>query len=434
MSGIFISYRCEDGGWWAGGLIYERFAAHFGSAAIFTDIDSIPLGVNFKKHIDEQVGKCDILLAVIGEKWLSMTDDEGPPRFKQRGDVVRLEIQSALKREIPVIPLLVDNTAMPREDKLPKPLREPAFRNGLPIRPPPTFDADVRRLIRGVEKHLENQGGPEQESARRLFAVEALVKRIKLQRLRCVQAGTVFQDTLEDDSSGPEMVVIPAGSFMMGSPEEEADQEDERPQHRVIFEKPFAMGKYAVTFAGYERYCASTGREQPKDAGWGREKRPVIWVSWNDAVAYCKWLSAQTGERYRLPSEAEWEYAARAGTTTAYWWGDDVDANRAHCDGCGSERDGKQSTSVGSFDANDFGLYDMLGNVEEWVQDSWHENYVGAPADGSAWESGGGCRVRMTRGGSWDSYPGLVRSASRNFDWRHTRLHIIGFRLAQELD
>ena len=153
MNAIFISYRRDDSKW-VSGLIHERLAAQFGSDAIFTDIDSIPLGVNFKKHIDEQVGKCDIFLAVIGERWLSATDDEGRPRLEQPGDFVRLEIESALKREIPVIPLLVDDIAMPPANKLPQSLRELALRNGTPIRPKPAFDADVGRLIRGIEKHL----------------------------------------------------------------------------------------------------------------------------------------------------------------------------------------------------------------------------------------------------------------------------------------
>ena len=156
MSGIFISYRRQDSEW-VSGLIYDRLAAHFGPEAIFTDIDSIPLGENFKTYIDEQVGKCDIFLAIIGEQWLNVTDDDNRLRLEQSEDFVRLEIESALKRKIPVIPILVGDTEMPPQDRLPKSLSELALRNGTMIRPKPTLDSDVERLIRGIEKQLSMQ-------------------------------------------------------------------------------------------------------------------------------------------------------------------------------------------------------------------------------------------------------------------------------------
>lgn len=154
MNGIFISYRREDSAF-VTGLIHERLAERFGSDAIFTDIDSIPLGVNFKSYIDEQVGKCDIFLVVIGKEWLTLTDDEGRPRLERPKDFVRLEIESALEREIPVIPLLVGDMRIPSTDELPESLKELAHRNGTPIRPKPSFDSDVERLARGIEKHFE---------------------------------------------------------------------------------------------------------------------------------------------------------------------------------------------------------------------------------------------------------------------------------------
>jgi formylglycine-generating enzyme required for sulfatase activity len=428
VNAIFISYRRDDSKW-VSGLIHERLAAHFGSDAIFTDIDSIPLGVNFKKYIDEQVGKCDIFLAVIGEKWLSVTDDDGRPRLKQPGDFVRLEIESALKREIPVIPLLVDNIAMPPANQLPKSLRELALRNGTPIRSKPAFDADVGRLIRGIEKHLGIQ-----VKAEEAVAVKAVEDAEVAEQPP--SAGGVFRDTLKDGTRGPEMVVVPAGNFLMGSPEDEPEREDnESPQHPATFAKPFAIGKYTVTFDEYDRFCESTGRELPKDENWGRENRPVIHVSWEDAAAYASWLSLRRGKRYRLRTEAEWEYAARAGSETAYWWGDEVGQSRANYLGCGSQWDSKQSAPVGSFPANDFGVHDTAGNVWEWVQDCWHDSYTGAPSDGSAWEEadGGNCDWRVLRGGSWLNGPGSVRSALRNWGVSDSRDDYIGFRLAQDL-
>ncbi|MFZ0258169.1 MAG: SUMF1/EgtB/PvdO family nonheme iron enzyme, partial [Gammaproteobacteria bacterium] len=202
----------------------------------------------------------------------------------------------------------------------------------------------------------------------------------------------------------PEMVVIPAGAFWMGS-DKARDSEaygSEFPRHRVTIDRPFAIGKYEVTFDDYEQFARATGRALPDDEHWGRDHRPVIKVSWEDATAYTEWLSQQTGKRYRLPTEAQWEYAARAGTETRYWWGDDIGRHRANCRGCGSQWDNKQTAPVGSFEANPFGLHDTAGNVWEWVQDCWHDNYEGAPTDGSAWETDD-CRFRVFRGGSWYS-------------------------------
>ena len=166
--------------------------------------------------------------------------------------------------------------------------------------------------------------------------------------------------------------------------------------------------------------------------GWGRGRRPVINVSWDDAVAYTKWLSEQTSKRYRLPSEAEWEYAARAGTTTKYSWGKKIGRNRANCDGCGSQWDNKKTGPVGSFPANAWGLHDMHGNVWEWVQDCWNDSYRGAPTDGSAWE-GGDCSRRVMRGCSWSFSPGFLRATNRGLFTTGDRGVSIGFRIARTL-
>ena len=199
----------------------------------------------------------------------------------------------------------------------------------------------------------------------------------------------------------PEMVEIPGGSFRMGCVSGQNCANDEQPVHEVQVES-FELSKYEVTFEEYDRFTSAAGRARASDEGWGRGRRPVINVSWEDAVAYTRWLSEQTGERYRLPTEAEWEYAARAGTATAYSWGNGIGRNRANCDGCGSQWDNRQTAPVGSFGPNGWGLHDLHGNVWEWVQDCWNESYRGAPADGSAWESGD-CSLRVLRGGSWDN-------------------------------
>ncbi|MDM8561785.1 SUMF1/EgtB/PvdO family nonheme iron enzyme [Candidatus Marithioploca araucensis] len=240
-----------------------------------------------------------------------------------------------------------------------------------------------------------------------------------------------FRDRLQNGGFGPEMVRIPAGRFRMGDIQG-GGHYDENPVHSVSVSE-FAMGKYEVTFAEYDKFAQATGRKKPDDEGWGRGNRPVINVSWNDAVAYAKWLSQQTGKQYRLPTEAEWEYAARAGTKTKYWWGNKIGNNRANCDGCGSRWDNKQTAPVGSFSANPFGLYDTVGNVWEWNADPWHSNYKNAPNDGRVWETGADNSYRVLRGGSWGYYPDYCRTAGRYWDTSDDRDQFIGFRVAARL-
>jgi formylglycine-generating enzyme required for sulfatase activity len=237
-------------------------------------------------------------------------------------------------------------------------------------------------------------------------------------------AGSTFPDTLKDGSSGPEMVMIPAGTFRMGDIQGGGDS-DEQPVHSVSVGQ-FAMGKYEVTFAEYDKFADATGREKPDDEGWGRGNRPVINVSWNDATAYAAWLSNQTDKQYRLPTEAEWEYAARAGTETKYWWGNDIGSNRANCDGCGSQWDNKQTAPVGSFAANQFGLYDTSGNVWEWTCSEYETQYNGKEKQ---------CVTKgnslSMRGGSWLNYPARMRSAGRNRNAPTYRSVHNGFRVSR---
>ncbi len=248
-------------------------------------------------------------------------------------------------------------------------------------------------------------------------------------------AGTLRDRFQEGDGVGPEMVVLPGGAFRMGCLAGDPDcNEDEQPAHAVTI-KPFAIGRYEVTFEDYDRFARDTKRKLPDDRGWGRGRRPVIDVTWDDAQAYAIWLSEKTGRRYRLPTEAEWEYAARAGTTTSYWWGNEVGDNHANCLRCGSQWDGKQTGPAGSFAPNPFGLYDTAGNVWEWVEDCYHASYRGAPADGSAWlETGGGdCDRRVFRGGSWYYLPQYLRSADRNWIVTDAAFDNLCFRLARAL-
>ena len=245
------------------------------------------------------------------------------------------------------------------------------------------------------------------------------------------QAGETFSDVLSSGGQGPEMVVIPAGRFGMGCVSGQECGDSERPVHDVMIPRAFAVSKYEVTFEDYDRF---TYPNRVEDEGWGRGRRPVISVSWHDAQEYVAWLSRQTGQTYRLLSEAEWEYVARAGSSTAYSWGNNIGFNRANCrDWVGLSTCGdrwENTAPVGSFAANAFGVYDMHGNVHEWVEDCWHGSYSGAPTDSSAWQSGD-CSQRVSRGGSWYLLSGSLRSAFRLSLTNDERDFSTGFRLAR---
>ena len=264
--------------------------------------------------------------------------------------------------------------------------------------------------------------------------------------------GRVFQDCEEC----PEMVVVPAGSFMMGSSShEESRADDEGPQHRVTIPAPFAVGRYEVTRGEFARFVEAAGHSTGnscrtyedgrwedrsglnwRDPGYRQDNRePVVCVSWEDAKAYVNWLSRETGKPYRLLSEAEWEYSARAGTTGPFHFGATISADQANYT-YGSVRTRvfrKTTVPVGSFPANGFGLHAVHGNVWERVEDCWHESYRGAPSDGSAWVTGGDCGKRVVRGGSWNSDPSFLRSANRDRDSAEFRLNNGGFRVARTL-
>jgi formylglycine-generating enzyme required for sulfatase activity len=241
----------------------------------------------------------------------------------------------------------------------------------------------------------------------------------------------------EDCGGCPRMVVIPAGEFTMGSP---ASVQGAEAQHRVTIASPFAVSKFEITFEEWDA-CLNEGGcrgYRPDDEGWGRGKRPVMNVSWEDAKAYADWLSRKTGQPYRLLSESEWEYAARAGTTTMFSGGDVLTPRQANydgsADGTGPSDENRQMTMpVGSFAANGFGLHDMHGNVSEWVEDCWQDDYTARhPTDGSAWLEGN-CDGRVVRGGSWEDSQVELRSAARTGGDRTDRFYTDGLRIARSL-
>lgn len=249
------------------------------------------------------------------------------------------------------------------------------------------------------------------------------------------QAGTVFRDDLPGGAHGPELVVVPAGRFLLGDSSGRGNH-NERPLRPIEIAQPFAIGRYEVTFADWQHYADASGTPMPDNEGWGlSSQRPVIHVSWHQALAYTHWLSKASGQRYRLPSEAEWEYAARAGSAEYYWWGAQLDSPpsqpRAHCRGCGSPRlIQHKSALVGQFAANAFGLYDTAGNVWEWTASRFAN-----PFDGSEQEAAGLLEQspRVIRGGAWNSGPSYLRSSQRDLKQPQHTDYALGLRVVREL-
>lgn len=244
--------------------------------------------------------------------------------------------------------------------------------------------------------------------------------------------GTTFQQCADC----PSMVIVPAGTFMMGSPEDEPGRhpkEIEGPMHSVTIPNAFAVGQFEITFREWDACFAAGGCAQnPQDRGWGRGNRPVIYVSWFDIQQYLQWLNNITGQTYRLLTESEWEFVARAGSKTAYWWGNKIGVDKANCLGCGENFNGSMTVPTGSMLQNPFGLYDVHGNVYEWVQDCWNGSYAGAPNDGSAWTNGD-CSLRVLRGGAWGKEEIHARSARRIKSPPTLRSGKRGFRVAMTL-
>jgi formylglycine-generating enzyme required for sulfatase activity len=236
-------------------------------------------------------------------------------------------------------------------------------------------------------------------------------------------------ETFRDCPDCVELVVVPAGEFQMGSNAKPA----EAPIHKVTIHKDFAIGRREVTFAEWDRCVAAGGcKYSPPNPAWGRGNEPVTNISWDDAKEFVAWLAKTTGKPYRLPTEAEWEYAARGGSTTPYSWGKDIGTGRAQCADCGVSETGKPAV-VGSFRPNAFGLYDTSGNAAEWIEDCWNPSYRGAPSDGSAWTTGD-CSLHVLRGGSFADKAVTLRSSARFRYDEDVRYYANGLRVARDVN
>jgi formylglycine-generating enzyme required for sulfatase activity len=479
---IFINYRRGDDAGHSGRL-FDRLQEVFAPEQLFMDVDNIEPGLDFVNVLKEQVAQCDVLIAVIGKSWIDARDEAGLRRLDNPTDFVRVEIESALAQDKRVIPVLVGDARLPRADELPEAMKPLATRNAVRLTHE-RFRADAQGLITALQRALKSaddaRAAQPRAGADKQSAVDAGT-RVEAERparaprptgviatatvLALAVAGAIVyssyqpaqppaiavgkltvvppdeeralkpRDTFRECTNCPEMVVAPAGSFAMGSPATEAERYvGEEPQHSVTIARQFAISRFALTFDEWDACVGDGGCNgyKPGDQGWGRGRRPVIYVSWDDANAYVAWLATKTGKSYRLLTDAEHEYAARAGTQTAYPWGNAIGNNNANCNGCGSQWDNKQTAPVGSFAANGFGLYDMMGNVWQWTEDCWNNGYNGAPGDGSAWLSGD-CSLRVIRGASWYQVPRDLRSANRNRWAPVMRDSSLGFRVARTL-
>lgn len=426
---FFISYRREDAPS-AAHIICERLANRFGAEEVFFDVDSIPLGCDFHQYLTEQVNSCQVLVAVIGRRWLDIVDDQGRRRLDQEDDFVRIEIEAALQRNIPVVPVLVENATMPRAHHLPDVLRRLARRNAAEVRPGATFSHQLESLVLKLEQTLASlsQSPSTVVTPRALPSTPAIA--------RSAEASTSYFIT---NSLGMKLAAIPAGRFTMGSPENEPERYDnEGPQHEVELTKGFYLGVYPVRQDDYQAVTGSNPSNFTDDG-----HRPVERITWFDAVAFCNRLSqreklspcyridgqkvqTEVGNGYRLPTEAEWEYACRAGTTTRWWFGDNE--LRLGDFAWFDENSDGMTHPVGQKASNDWGLHDMHGNVWEWCDD-WYGMYSSDQAidpTGSEHYTG-----RILRGGSWLYGACYCRCAFRLAYRPDLRSYFNGFRVVR---
>ena len=397
--------------------IYNNLIDHFGSESVVFDIDTIPLGADFREYLNKEVRNCDILLAVIGDQWLEILKK----RLDQPNDFVRIEIQAALERDIPVVPILVGRESVPSEKDLPPELAKLSYKQATEVRAGADVKSHLKRLVDGLNH---------------LFPEHKVGEKLKQKQ--------VDEDLKHEESPkkyinsiGMEFVLIQAGNFMMGSEPmmqafkdgSEVNMYDkEYPRHKVTISNEFYLQSTVVT-QGQWKEVTAFNPSGFYDCG---DDCPVEKVSWKDAQKFIEMLNeVEKGDKYRLPTEAEWEYACRAGTNTEFSFGDDAiklseyawyednSENRMHL--------------AGTKKTNPWDLYDMHGNVLEWVEDDRHDNYNGAPDEGRPWIDKPRGTYRVIRGGSWSDYELDCRSAARDLITPDDRRDDVGFRLARSV-
>jgi formylglycine-generating enzyme required for sulfatase activity len=383
---------------------------------IFQDVEGIGIGEYWPGKLDQMLDQARFFIPILTPSYFA-------------SNVCRQELEKFLRAEADrerndlVLPVYYIETPL---------LEDPDQRAADPL----AATLHTRQRVDWQKLRLSSFGTKTVTTALHKLAKEIMRARRRSTLTVGPSPGTIFRDL--NASWCPELVVIPPGEFMMGSTQVERqwaiDQgakrewvDREKPQRLVGIAYTLAVGRYPVTFDEYDHFARSMGRAQPGDSGWDRGPRPVINVSWEDGKAYAEWLAGATGQAYRLLSEAEWEYACRAGTTTRYWWGDEI----THANANYGRHVGKTGR-VGGYPASPFQLFDTHGNVWEWVEDRWQDSYAGAPDDGSAWITGMDSR-RVQRGGSWVNGPGSLRSACRGGNVIGSRDYNVGLRVTRTL-
>lgn len=467
MSGTpqaFLSYTRLDDQGHEGGITALRAALELqvrivtgdDSFEIFQDVDGIAFGEHWPKRLDQALAASRFLIPVLSPRFF---------RSEPCRDELRkfLAHEQAAGRDDLILPIyLVDAPVLDRPhltaaDELARAIAE---RQRWDWRPhafaaltEPTVRKAVRELARAIGDRLDRELSPIPNRAGALPTPSPRSPPVR-------RPGDIFRDV--DEPWCPELVVIPPGSFTMGSPAtEEGRYEDEGPQREVRLARSFAMGRYTVTRGQFARFVAATNHDMSggayawtgqdwklmTDRDWRNpgftqtDAHPVVCVSWHDAQAYVGWLAQRTGQPYRLPTEAEWEYAARAGTTTPFWNGATISTVQANYDGNytyaagakGIYRQGTVAVDDPSFSASSFKLCHVHGNVREWVQDCYANSYEGAPLDGHLSVDITDCLKRVLRGGSWDEDPSVLRCADRNGDLSNGRDSLTSFRVARML-
>ena len=432
MPRIFLSYRRRDTAGVAG-RIFDRLRAKFGDDSVVMDIDSIPFGVDFREFINAEVARCDILLVLIGPRWLGKTGKV--PRIDDPKDFVRIEIEAALQRNIPVIPVRIDRVRMPAETDLPPSLSPLAFRNAIEVDQGRDFHVHVDRLIRGIEFHLRTKspGSPDRPPE--------------------PEPRPPPPEGKWTNSLGMTFVRIEPGSFLMGSTKAQIEEllrlfpnsrrelfDGEQPQHPIKMTWPYTLGIYQVTQGQYQAIMGGNPSHFK-----GSDDLPVESATWFEAVEFCNNLSKKEkrtqyyrigensvttagGNGYRLPTEAEWEFACRAGSASLFPWGDDKALLDNHA--WNLDNSSGRSHPVGQKKPNAWGLHDMLGNVWEWCDNWYDEKYHGSsPSAAHPW---GAARhsAPVFRGGSWYYFAWYCRPAYRVRLSRGHRGSDMGFRVA----
>jgi formylglycine-generating enzyme required for sulfatase activity len=464
MKRLFLNYRVDDTQPTVARLA-EYLAGSLAPGQVFWDVHGIAGGEAWDKRLEHEVHRADVVFVVLGERWLTLAGEFGQRRIDEEMDWVRYEIEIALgrrrKAQCEVLPIFVDKTEMPPARALPKPIRALASVQGHKLR-----TADWEHDVGGLMRWLVQKGFPVREGA----AVPAPERRVEPPSppearpggrnrrwflggsLAVVASVIVFVVPLvveycsgRPDPAVATMASIPGGTFLMGSTEAESiNLPDERPQHEVTI-APFLLWRTELTRAEYRAVMRAVVPVEWTEPDDGR--LPANHVDFATAAQCCNALSAKEGLRayyeidgssvlavggpgYRLPSEAEWEYACRGSTTTPYWSGDDQDdlARVAWY----SETSGTRVHAVAEKPANPYGLHDMHGNVSEWCEDMWHGNYKGAPTDGSSWTSTVATH-RVLRGGGFQSAARYSRSTHRDHDEPSLRNAKVGFRPARSV-